>query len=611
MALESRGSYAYGPKGYDGSQPLNNFVPEKGVDGYIQTNTNIDNDLFTAEVISKLGNTVFDSWLNIILDKADEYYRNHRLIAAKELYELLISLASKNISEFQITYFNKDVYVAASNQLGKIKLGLNFFGYSRIYAPILNRKVYQKKSESIINGLALAEQTIYQIETLQNITALSNTVTKFFNFQVSIAHIEVDEERNIASNKIVLLENDIENYTLRHQYLVEQLEQMTQTHERLVQTTNGNSFDLIDFAKGMITVYYGGVELYEAYKASEFLGVQDISWKFLESNSDALGKIAGGISESGIIGFLLNDEKKLYSEVDLLNLKYQIKEFTLAAMDTAHDIATAKLELIFERSRLGDLKQKQNYINQMQLRVDFLLQQNQIKQNDIEEIKIIARLVYNQFYQVAHRYLFYFAKAQEFLNHTNVEQNVIYGINSAAQLNLQLQKLIEDEIIFYNDFDTKYSEDVNYTEIKLLKSELPWMFELFHRTGTLNFRLKPDNFDSHKRQIRIKEIDFCVKNISSYNGVLKGYLTHLGKSRFIMANGDVKEYVHRKQQRYYEYDTSNWKRLNREIEEYQNSFVSPISSWQLEVNTDINPLLDIKNIDEIILNIKTIYLPIN
>lgn len=598
-----------GPTGYPGKQLTNSVNPKKGKNGS-KLLSKIEDDEFVSLLINDLGGEYCDSWLLHMLEEANRYYRGRDIEKARELYTEILELASKEDENGGLIYFNQPIYRTANSYLNQIKNGLNFFGYHPNYAPILDRNIFRQRAEDVLDSAARAYASLNEIKQTESLAQLRQQVAKIYDFEVELAKQRLDDDIRLTENKLETLDLDLDAYIEQHDYITQQLEEMMDDHERLMTASDGVEFDFFDFIAGAASVYSGGADLFSAYQAAGFTSLKDVTWSFILDNKSAIGQIAQGIGQSGVIGMLLGDEERLYDEIELLNLKHQIREFTLNSLEVAHKISVTQVELLFQSIRLESLKNRRSFIADNQNAVDRFFENTRLSLEEAKTMLPAIQGAYGELTDMVRLYIYQYAKGIEFWTHQRSEHDINYNFDNPSQLRVQLESLIRRELDFYNQLETDYHLDDYPLEIVFDEDSHPRKFERLRRTGKFSFRIRPRHIESHKRLVRLKSINFEIKRIRQDEPLLKAYLVHSGESRFKDESGQILAYVHNRQRRYYEYDIQTWERKNVELNEYAKSLVSPMSNWQLIIDQSINPGLNFSKIKKITLKINIMYLPV-
>ena len=394
--------YAYGRLGATGIKQANTHNPKPGKSGK-KVVEKLNDDSFIKSINEEFQNSGFvDILLNFQLEEAEELFKNGEIEAALGKYEKLKALSSYD----EGGYANRDIFITARNQIQKIGLGQNYFGFGPMDVPLLSRSVYENRIKSLLEAADRSYKYFLSLENISQLQEIRRILSEFYGFEVQNVIQNVQADISEAEGNLKLYESDVEFYKKKHKYLTDEIESMMSQEERLMSlTTGGVSFDFLDFVKGAAMMYSGGTAVFASLKAAEIASATDI-FNFLEDNEEHISKIAKGFNQSGIMSFISKDRKKVYSEVDLLPLQAQIREFTLEALDVTQHLGTANMKIALEKSRIASLNDRAELLVESQNRAETMLNSSNLALTDIEALKATLRL--NIFYiiDMSHQYLF-------------------------------------------------------------------------------------------------------------------------------------------------------------------------------------------------------------
>lgn len=596
---------AYGNTGLKGKVIVQTHVPKNGSDGKKVVLIPTD-DVFIKSMVNELNtNETADALFKFKLEDAELLYKNRKIDQAQKKYKNLEVLTSFEDG----SYLNDEIYSASTSQLRKIRLGLNYFGYSPVFVPILDRSVYESRMERLLKVANRIYTNYLQIENADRTQDIVLALEKIYQFEVQYLISDLDDEIQNSINQIELYSNDTNFYEQKHKYLTDQISEMMAQEDRLMRATSGgDSFDFIDFVKGTAKVYTGGKAVISAWKAASIASASDL-FDFIKDNEDPLSKIAKGFSESGIMTLFSSNKKKLYSEVDLLPLQNQIREFTYEILDVSQQLSAANIKILQERSRINSLNSRKIQVRQTQAAITEQLENAFNTANDLELMKADTRLTLSHVMDLTHEYLFYYVRAQQFWNHQNTENQIRYENLNPNHTSQQFERAKSLEIEYYASIETGYTQENQPIQIVFNREDFRLKFEEFEQSGIFNFSLDESMFPDEMRLIRLVSIGFKLEGDGLQGETVSGFLAHDGESRFINETGDELIYTHTPQKIFLKYALPVFEQLNSPISDYKKSYISPLSNWRLILKKQDSEI-DRQKIDQITIRCHVLYKPI-
>jgi len=596
---------AYGNIGLTGKVLLQTHTPESGSDGD-KVILILTDDEYVKSIVSELNtNETADALFKFKLEHSDLLYKNRKIDSARLKYENLKTLTSFEDG----TYQNDSIYMASTSQSRKIRLGLNYFGYSPVYVPILDRSVYESRMERLLKAARTIHTNYLQIENAKLIQDIVLALRQIFQFEVQNILVNLDDDIENANSEIELYINDTDFYIQKHKYLTDQISELMELENRLMSATSGgDSFDFIDFVKGMAKVYTGGTTVITAWEAAKVASESDL-FDFIKDNKDPLSKIAKGFSDSGVKTLFFGNRKKLYSEVDLLPLKNEIRELTYEVLDISQQLSSANIKILQERSRINSLNSRKMQVRQTQAVISEQLANNNLNASDLELMKADTRLTLSHIMDLTHEYLFYYVRAQQFWTHKNTENQIVYENLDPNHTSLQFERAKSQEVKYYASIETGYTQDKYPIHIDFNRENFRIKFEEFDKSGIFSFLLDESMFSSEMRLIRLINIGFELAGDEILDKTLSGFLAHDGESRFINEVGDEIIYTHTPQKIFLKYNLPSYKQINEPVLDYQKSYISPLSNWRL-ILADKDSEMNRTSISQITIKCQVLYKPI-
>lgn len=577
-------------KGTDGNTPVSKAPLPAGADGATP-----DLDFRTVgfpefrEQLFKLA----PKWLEMKFRSARALYKNHKYAQAAEEFQIVAKLADGHANQ---------IAKLCESYLSQLASGLDFFGNTQQYAPRQNAKSFHTLATRYIERVSQLSQSV---ETFRLDTATLEDRRLAVSASIDAIRQSIADE--LARSQRLELEIQglgSRNTILREKsaYLYSEIKKLEDVQSKQIKVAQNIQVNLGDLLEGLGKVAAGGATIAGA------IATGGTAVAIVKAGAPGLQQIGEGTS--AVKRIIAPNPNVIAEELGSLEIDDRIRALALDRFSLDLEINANEWQI---EALLADKVQiaLKNERREGQIASTASLQ-SLLKLDASARDQFMPYLVgmLDDATDLAHRYIYLAARSLGFVTLRQEEELVSYGNQSAIQLVQQLDFLHDQESQAKEEMGARFGDTAVFT---LKRSDHPDLFGRFSDTGIFHFPLRPWEFDSFMRDIRLQSIDVRLEGLHTANSEATVLLRHSGSSTFVDRGGVEHRFQHLSIPIVSKYNISSGQSLNYTISPEEHMLISPLTNWIIEVkpNVTANPSLDRKNVTAVSLTVAFHYIPGN